>query len=292
MAHPKLSVNKGIQNLDLNALVELGRSHDQLILVYQMGKVGSRTVLQSLRRHLRRNRLEIPLFHSHFLNGDRLQHQLDRFEKSGMSLKAHLLHSLAIRQLLDQHQALERKNWKIITLVRDPIARNISGFFQNIRTLFPQALNLETSGTSYTQAEIKQVFLTQYGHSLPLTWLDEELTSVFGIDPYTSPFPWEQGYEIYQDKQVELLLIRLENLTLDTAQKAFKEFLGLEGLELKQKNVGDRKHYSEAYKRFQAEVQLPPSYLDRMYESRYAQQFYSPSERQQFRDRWSHHVRD
>ncbi|MGB3492748.1 MAG: putative capsular polysaccharide synthesis family protein [Elainellaceae cyanobacterium] len=279
-------VDKGTGRAELETLVELGRSHDQLILVHQMGKVGSRTVIQSLRRHFRRSQKDIPIFHSHFLNGDRLQHQLKRYETSDMPLKAHLVHAQALRCLIDQHQALETKTWKLITLVRDPIARNVSGFFQNIRSFFPQALYAETE-PSYTQKEIEEVFLNRYGHSLPLTWLDEEITSVFGIDPYGSPFPWQQGYQIYRENRVELLLIRLENLTPDTAQQAFKELLGLEGLELKQKNVGDRKHYSDAYKRFQAQVQLPQSYLDRMYDSRYAQQFYSPAERQQFRQRWN-----
>lgn len=303
-------MDKQSRQADLAALIEQGRSHNSLIVVHQMGKVGSRTVLQSLRRYFRRTQADIPIFHSHFLNGDRLQYQLQHYATSGLPLRAHLVHAQALRILIDQHQALETKTWKVITLVRDPVARNISGFFQNIRTLFPQALEPDTE--RYTQSDIQQAFLENYGHSLPLTWLDAEITAVFGIDPYASAFPWEQGYQIYRagqnlgglnsgslnlgsqnsggqnsGNQIELLLMRLENLTSSMAQQAFQEFLGLNDLRLRQKNVGDRKHYSDAYKRFQAQVRLPSSYLDWMYESPYAQQFYSPAERQQFRQRWS-----
>jgi hypothetical protein len=51
------------------------------------------------------------------------------------------------------------------------------------------------------------------------------------------------------------------------------------------KNTGEGKQYGEIYRSFLHAVQLPKSYVNSMYSSRYARHFYTPEEIDAFRTR-------
>src|SRR5215475_8732180 len=101
------------------------------IVIYQPGKVGSQAVYVGLTSLALRQ----PVHHVHFLTRfDELEAQMRGALRDATASLGKLTHDREVRQAL-----LKRPDqpWNVITLVRDPVARNISTFFQIIDGLFP-----------------------------------------------------------------------------------------------------------------------------------------------------------
>src|SRR5207248_8117879 len=101
-------------------------------IVYQMGKVGSSTVYESLRR------AGIPnLFKVHYLSDA----GLDRARRlyAGFSVRVPVPHeesSVALQRMLRAGSTGVR--WKVFTLVREPVARDVSAYVQMVDLLCPE----------------------------------------------------------------------------------------------------------------------------------------------------------
>jgi hypothetical protein len=175
-----------------------------------------------------------------------------------------------------------KKKWKIITLVREPIARNISALFHDLDEYIPGSHN---NIYSIPYEELFQAFLEKVNHELPLTWFDIELNPLFGVDVYASPFPKEKGYQTYSSERADVLLIRMEDLTR-VFSKAMSEFLGIENTELVFENQAKDKAYFRLYQMFRERVTLPGDYIEKMYCSKFARHFYSEVEIQTFTSKW------
>lgn len=273
-------------------LATLAKKRDTL-LVYQMGKVGSSTVVRSLRSL----KPDMSVHHVHMLAPEGIERfeafVRERFHKNPkltMSQRARLVKHLAVvkhlRKQLDRTH-LDRK-WKVVTLVRDPVARNLSGFFEilDLQLKYDLEKKVMTKSIDELVAELNELFLDEYpDHELPLVFFNSELERVFGIDVYNTPFPKSKGFKIYKNKNIEILILRLENLA-ERAREAFEEFLGIEGLTLKRLNIGSEKCYAQVYRDFLDKIKLPESYLQKMYRSKYATHFYSHEEIQAFEMKW------
>ena len=264
------------------------------ILIHQMGKVGSK----SIRLTLEEMDLDCRIFHTHHLAWDRIRElenerrELFRTERFG-DLKRPWQSSF-IREQIDNPPPGLR--WKVITLTRDPIARNLSGFFENIdfkvveasKRYFLESRYYSIPGSEVDIDDLSSFcgwFFDRYRHETPLTYFDLEIKGVFGIDVYASEFPKDKGYEIYNGKTADLLLIRLEDLDR-CATAAFKEFLNLDDFTLVNTNVGSAKDYAPVYKKFKESIQLPEAYLDKFYDSKFVRHMYSASEIERFRSKW------
>jgi hypothetical protein len=134
--------------------------------------------------------------------------------------------------------------------------------------------------------ELMETFLEKYEHDIPLSWFDLQLRPVFGIDVYASSFPKEQGYAIYHARDASVLLLKLESLE-KCAGEAVKNFLGVDNFVVTNTNVGEGKEYKDLYRDFIDSIRLPLSYLDRLYDSEAVRHFYSDTELERFRARWS-----
>jgi hypothetical protein len=77
----------------------------------------------------------------------------------------------------------------------------------------------------------------------------------------------------------------LENLN-QCSNLAFKEFLNIERVNLIGSNIGSEKDYATLYSRFKNDIQFPESYINKMYQSKYVQHFYSDLEIEELRSKW------
>ena len=105
------------------------------IIIYQMGKVGSSTILRSLRAL----DIDTPIFHTHTLTVEGRAHGEAIFGHKPQSYFPRSKHLLESEYLCKEiERSLKRKigKWKVVTLVRDPIARNISSFWRNRSIVF------------------------------------------------------------------------------------------------------------------------------------------------------------
>lgn len=250
-----------------------------------MGKVGSTTIVRSLKA----SGLAMPIYHVHDLTRSTLDRDEKLYKRKFDSDGYWPINLWESQYLLKQiERGVKRKKWKIVTVTRDPIARNISGFFQTLRLEFGfDYQNIKSMKSEEIIEELIAIFLEKVRwHEYPLTWFDVELKGVFGIDVFASDFPIEKGYEIYKGEHGDALVLRLENLN-ECAQDAFKEFLNIDGFTLIEGNISSEKAYYPIYQKFLDSVVLPDFYVRRMYTSKYARHFYSEEEITKFKAKWS-----
>ena len=284
-------------------LLFLRSERKEPLLVYQMGKVGSSTLVASLQANAP-VRSRYAIYHLHRLTQSGLR-QVDRLNAEsrarlrnsglpkGRFQEEHLLQGHWLGKRIRDPR--NRRKWLVVTLVREPIARNVSSFFQNLETrmFFDYRSRLASSGQEAAVAEVTRLFYENYLDDRaidridanPMTWFDSELKQVFGVDVYASEFPKTRGYRIYEAERARVLLLRLEDLDRVHAE-ALKEFLQIDQFALVKANTGEAKAYSELYDAFLGDLVLPPEYVDEIYGSRYARHFYSEPEIQEFRARW------
>ena len=257
----------------------------EITLVHQMGKVGSSGLYTSLLKTFPSSLI----LHTHALNEQAFYKMLyRRLINSGISSRLLIeQHYLITLLLIHELKHKSDKTWNLITLVRDPIARNISAFFENLdlNLFFPSYLRANRIERDEVDFAISN-FLSKYPHNLPLNWFDLHIKDVFGIDIFSEPFDKAKGYSIYRQDRVNLLLIRLESLN-SCYQDAFNDFMGLQDFKLQPGNIGSDKDYKDIYKAFKENISLPESYIHQMYNSKYAKHFYSECELQNFLKKWS-----
>ncbi len=265
------------------------RDKDPLI-IYQMGKVGSSSVVASLQTL----GVATHIFHVHSLVEAHRKHTESRinlsprqyFKRSKNALISQYLEK-EINRSKRQKIGSFNKKWKIITLVRDPIAQNMSSFFQIIDLYITDFFKRYENKTLEVK-ELTELFLELYSPECVFNnWFDVEMKPVFGIDVYANEFPKSRGYEIYRGKWADLLLLRLENLN-QCAGEAINEYLGIENFRLINKNIAHDKKYYSAYKEFKNTVELPESHIDSIYKLKQVQHFYTSEEIQGFRARLKH----
>lgn len=255
------------------------------LVIYQMGKVGSSTIVNSLQRLP----VDYHIHQVHVLTHDWIEKVHRQYMHASAVqgrpiIEPHILSSMYVREKLDCPAPADK--WKVISLVRDPIARNISCFFQAFHIYFPEyGKHLEDGGLD--TGTLLKVFHEKFQeHETPLIWFETHMEPVFGIDVYAEPFAKEKGFRIYRNDHAELLVLRMEDIDL-CAREAFREFLGIEDFVVAPKNITGNKGYSSLYGKFKEEVVISHEMLDHMYASRYMRHFYTEKEIQAFRRRWS-----
>lgn len=249
------------------------------ILIYQMARVGSKTVVESLRRVMPQ---EQALHHVHQLHDvDRTERELARV---GAVSEAHLDYLRRQSALRRRFDAGEPTRWNVITLVRDPVARNLSAFFFGLAHDAPHFYESVRRGRVGHEVLLSR-FMKDFGHSYALNWFDLQFRPVFGLDVFARPFPREQGYQILEMDRGRALVLRTEDLDR-SLRPAIDAFLGWPGCVLVRANVGARSRYASAYGNFLDRVVIPEGYLDEMYDHRLVRHFYAPEEIEGFRQHW------
>lgn len=265
----------------------------QPIINYQMGKVGSSTVQASLDAV----KIDHPIYHVHFLNPVRVREiELQRKHYFRTDRYNYLRRSWLSEFLYEEIQKKNR-HWKMVSLVREPIARNISTFFENLEVetvpADPQRYSVKSEYYGFdteisvdNTAPLIELFFERLMHDRPLRYFDDEVKTVLGIDIFASEFPRQKGYQILKEAHVDSLVIRLDDLD-QCAEPAFKEFLAIDDFRLQTTNVGGDKIYAPLYREFKRRIRVPRSYIEQMYASKFARHFYSPEELEQLAGKWS-----
>lgn len=263
--------------------------HKKTIVIHQMGKVGSTSILHSLKKYSS----QLNVYHSHSLSHQALeqneQEYRQHFSKMG-TVYEHYIHSTYLRAKLDRQQISDK--WKVITLVRDPIARDISAFFQQFlwkyKDNFRYIVNSETDQEKLNV--VKNIFFDDFikkpsWFNSTLTWIDKELNEIFDLNIYNESFDIQRGHQFYSSNVADILLIRLEDLdSIDP--RLIGEFVGIENLSIEKGNIGNKKFYSDIYQLFKENMGLPKEYVKEVYSSKYAKHFYSEHELDQFASKW------
>lgn len=291
--------NLYIARLQNNLRISISdRKNEEQILVFQMGKVGSTAIVSSLKYALKAFEKNYSVYHIHFLNKEHLR-WVEKFliENKGKfnHVPEHFLNGIYFKRQIDKLG--DRKKWKVVTLVRDPIARNISKFFQVIDTQlnYSYQKKIESIGMKNVIRELMELFFSKRCYesedwesehcSMPYSWFETELKSVFHIDVFSISFPESKGYKIYKNNRAEVLLLKVEKIQ-ECSSLAFKEFLGIKNFRPLARNLASNKIYGESYRRFINSISIPRDYLDEFYSSYQVRHFYTDDEIENFKRKW------
>jgi len=249
---------------------------NEVVLVYQMGKVGSSSIYETL------NRNGILTYHVHEFNIPRRILRQGSFAYNYITLFEKVIFNLRdVFMILPRKMFLrklrKKERIKIVTLVREPIGRNVSGLFQvRINRIKKLILSRDIK-------LIERKFYSEFPHFYPLVWFDEELKEIFGIDVYKYNFDKEKGYQIIRRENIEVLVLKLEKLEMN--KKVISSFLSRK-IEFMDANKSVDKWYSGVYKEFRKKFIPNGKYMDSVYKSKYMEHFYAEEEIDEFRKGW------
>jgi len=252
------------------------------ILIYQMGKVGSTSIYKTLKHAT----THYPIFHIHWFSkkglarADRINAQTD-----DPIFDMHLKRCKLLRACYDDGRI---EKCKIITLVREPIAREVSNLFQDIHIFHPQLLNPDGKiRLEAALAEIKNK-IEQKTEDVRycLSWFDDEFNEALQINIYDYPFDKYTGYHIIKRSRYDILIMKLEQLS-SCFQKAMTEFLGVSvQRNFIMANTGDKKKHHSTKQTLQKNLKLDLNTCESIYAEKYVRHFYTNQEIEEFIGRW------
>jgi hypothetical protein len=254
------------------------------IFVFQMGRVGSNSVEHSLRTAYRALSLDVPVYHAHYMsNYDMVEARAKQDLPDPTLFIRDLQLARGLRKAILEDPAAPRL--KVISLVRDIIARNVSTFYYALPEFIPD-WEQRLKDNSLTVDYLHEVFISKKSYELTaLNWFEEQLKPVFDVDVYEAPFPKELGYKIYSSPKADLLVMRLESLS-NCAEQAIRQFLGLHDFRMSTVNTGDDRKTGQLQRIFKTKP-LPREYVNRMYASKLSRHFYTDAELETFTRYWT-----
>lgn len=248
------------------------------VLVYQNGKVGSSTISKSLWNV----GVENAHVHRFFFKNDIVGELILGEEQKKFISSSNFFNFQYSEYVMNVKKEMKCK--KMITLVREPIAVDLSTVFQWIgsRTSSRYFAQRFRRGESFCQIVSELMVKVQ---NRMFDWFDEELKELCGIDVFLYSFDKEKGYTIISDKGVEILLLKVEKLS--GLAEVIRDFIGIEQFELLNENVGKNKRYAHLYRDIKEKIELPKEYVEHYYSNnQYMDHFYTKEEQKIFLSRW------
>jgi hypothetical protein len=229
------------------------------VILYQMGKVGSKSVHHALHKR------NVQVIHAHWMCGEFPDSEFPTTKPN-------------IVEIIAEDTA---PPMKVISLVREPIGRSISAYFQRINTY-------SDNYRHKSAVELQKELIDNYPVEYPDLWFEKELMSVFDFDPFSIPFDHSKGYLIQEAGRHKLLIIRLEDAN-KILPKVIWKFLGVRNVRMEEQNMFKKRHngtnLGNKYRELE-KLKFPKSFVDRNYGLKYARHFYTPEEIVEFREKW------
>jgi len=228
---------------------------DYVIAIYTLGKSGSSSMLSTLQRKFS----FLNVYQLHFINCEyiRENHSKDfairNIDKANKFLRKHAENKI-----------------KYISLVREPVSREISSFYQNRQLYFKDIL--------YNDFEAINNLIESRGYDLALNWFDYELKKHLNFDVYSQPFDKTKGFSIYKiDSNTELMILRTDCInTIGTI--AINKFLNTDIKQMKSTNIGSNKSNSLYQKQLKSQFKISKENLKKIQNSKFMNQFFSAEE--------------
>lgn len=248
----------------------------QAVYIIQPGKVGSTTLLSSLKSS------GVPCVQLHLLT---FLMESDPVEYRKLCRAS--------------FEKLKKKGMKIMAVIREPIARDISSFWQSIDPLKKLLYSNVTDPDffSFFIKFIKEIYgsdeksenIPYYVRNIHLgdqgKWFRETIYRPFGIDVFQYPFDKEKGYTIIQQGNIQMLIMQMEKI--NELKQIIGNFAGIENFELKNANEAKIRPSYSAYKQFLNHVNLPNEYIKQCYgDDSFVHHFYSKKDQKRFIERW------
>lgn len=238
------------------------------VVVYTAPKSGSTSVEAALRR------AGIPTLKAHFL-GPAHERSGGRWRERGLAAPEH--HHAEERLL--GHLASGGRRLRVLSMVRDPVARIVSSVFQT-----PELWRPEDADAGAMTAGLMRRIEARARRGDPLHWFAEDLEPALGLDLRAEGFDAAAGATRYAAARADLLLLKTE--ALDRHAATIGGFVG-RPVALGRENVRARARGAALYAQVRARLRLPGELLDALYGDPWVRLFYTPPEIEGFRARWA-----
>lgn len=211
------------------------------------------------------------------------------FEKHGVS--HHFMHHSP--DTFDKN-LFEEEKVKVITAVRDPIAKFFSMVYDEVKSL-------DTSYYLWACGLTEENFMKEGGDA-QLLFDRQEMSHFFHmplflkrfaqhfLDITAYPFDQEKGYSIMEEGNIQVFVYQLERM--NDILPALSEFVGCELTEYTMGNEASSQWIGEAYARGKEEVKINSGHYENMYTELWLEHFYSQEDIDGFRQRWEKNVVD
>ena len=235
-------------------------------IIYQMGKVGSSSIKYSLEKS------KLNPLHIH-------RYYITNIETS-IGINPRLLFSM-YRKKIFFFYLIKFKKVKIISFYRDPIKRNISSFFQNLKFYFSKN---ELKKIQYNDLEKKFNQLSNI-HQTPNLWFHSEFNSSLNLDIFNHTFNKEKGFKIIKEKNIEIFICRTDKINL--LSKELGAFLEIDNFEIINTNIGSQKWYKDLYLEFKENYVPSKEMINFLYDSDTCNYFFTINEINEMKNIWA-----
>ena len=237
------------------------------IIILTIGKVGSSSIYETLR-----TKTTHKIYHIHNISEEGIRNSIQSHLNSDRRSKP--LH-LIISKLLREKLILYSGRLLVITVVREPISREVSSFFQNIdfykNTLENKNLEIDMDKSYNMLLERLNTKISKIHED----WFKLEIEGNYDIDVFSESFNEAKKYMIFEQRNTKLLLLRMEDLN-EVFPEAIKEFLNLDKpIKLQNTNLGNQKHYADTYKKIKEKLKLDSVIVNQIINSKFFRHFYS-----------------
>jgi hypothetical protein len=249
-----------------------------ICLLYSTEKTGNQTILHSL---VRSEKFFTLLVLQHTLNNnlDKAANHAAHSHDWG-AMYNQLRTGILYRDFLFSYHLPKKRKLKIITLVREPVSMELSRYFFLNENIY--GIKVDDSADHFLRFMREELESSES----PITWFDRELKNNFGFDIYQQKFDKHRGYQIYDHNNVEILVMKLENLN-EVFVPAIKDLLGIKNIPIVRKNDSSDHRYATKYNHLKSTLKLERQELDELYKTPWVQQFYTTKEIGKFIKKWS-----
>ena len=253
----------------VHAAASFIRSQPRPILVYQMAKVGSTSVCRALKA------AGFHPLHVHFLTREYHRSVTDMYSDVGIKPTHYYL-----ERLLRPYLTWTNHRLKVISLVRDPIARYVSGAFQ-----WPMSRELGSDRAEEMSRMLAERLSRPEALEYEFTWFDRELKTTLDVDVLGNPFRRDEGYGLYDGPRAQVLVVKLERLS-ELLPTVVSDFVGAP-LQNVRANVRRQKGKGDLYAEVKRTFQVPAPVCEAVYSHDWVHHFYTEAEIATFTRRWS-----
>lgn len=236
-------------------------SRDDLVLIYQFGKVGSTTLADSIEGAVNVHDLfGNPLCPPSFRQRHKLIYRWFKFP---------------IDRFLRRRLIGKRKETKIIVPLRTPWSRNISMFFQDLPFWYVKHFSENRTKQKIDGTEIlKHIFQKTFDHDGPDKWFQNEFCRLTGISFEAIPFDKKTGFSTIKKGPFHCLFLTTDLMRASQGKEVIETFLG-RSIDLTDTNRGDRKWYAAIYKQLLDDKSFVEQYQAQMASSKVHQKFFA-----------------
>ena len=243
--------------ISANELLNLNKHNNKLVFVYSAPKVGSTSIVSSLR-----------LFGSDKLNIIHIH------DEEMLKVLANI-NNITINEIILFNKYLG-KDVYVINVYRSPIERKISVFFEKIASYHFN--NYDNQVNKYKLTKV----INRFNNIFPYIGLGDHFIDKYNIN-IPSNFDYNNKYSVVNENNIKYITLRLKDS--NEWGKILTNIFGFR-IEIIKDYESTNKPIKELYSLFKKEYKIPINFLDNATNNKYIQYYFSENEIKEYYSEW------